>query len=69
MTAEEILQKHVPNRYPKSNRWIDAMEAYKIQVLEDIKKEMNKLPEEDQWSPVLLIEKKEVLSVIDKYIK
>lgn len=24
-TAEEILQKYVPNRYPTKNPWIDAM--------------------------------------------
>jgi len=30
-TPEEILQKHVPNRFPKDNPYIDAMIEYASQ--------------------------------------
>lgn len=37
-SAEEVLQKHVPNRFPKDNPYINAMEEYANQFKEQPKK-------------------------------
>ena len=28
--ATQVLQKHVPNRYPLMNRWVKAMQEYAV---------------------------------------
>jgi len=56
-TATDILQKHVPNRYPKENPWKQAMiefaklhvEAALKEVVENV--EINDYDEHGQYSP------------------
>lgn len=43
--ATQILQKHVPNRFPLENPYINAMQEYADQETERLKAELNELKE------------------------
>lgn len=45
-SAEEILQKYVPNRFPKDNPYIKAMEEYASQFREKPKKTIEEMKNE-----------------------
>ena len=54
-TAEEILQKHVPNRYSKNNSWKEAMiEFAKLHVEAALKEAVKCLPYDDKMNQSLL---------------
>lgn len=58
-SADEILQKHVPNRFPKDNPYINAMEEYASQFREKPKNKDNEIifynlkPDKGDFIPII----------------